>query len=417
MTDLARWCRLGALGAAAAVPVAAAAAVPMSGPLRPLPAIVALLGVLAAWPAWGRRRLPAVAAAAGAVSLAVSVGTGVRLIGDRPGEELAADTWTLVEVVALSALVFLLARAAAGPRWWLAAGVAAAAVPAHLLRFGLGGPNLVSLVGFTSWAVAAGLVAAAGYYLRSLETSRARSVADARRDQRLQLAGDLHDFVAHDVSAMLALAQAGQLVVDHDPARTRDVLGRIERAALQALASMDRTVQVLHDADGPERPAGTGRPADPVDRPPADLRGLAERFAAAGPVPVHLCIDPRIDTPRPGGAVSREVASTAYRVVMEALTNVRRHARLASQVTVSVRLSDDISAGAVTVTVTDDATAARPHRVGPAHGGTRRGGLGLPGLTARVEALGGTLRAGPRPAGGWQLTAVLPLRHPPAARR
>jgi signal transduction histidine kinase len=152
---------------------------------------------------------------------------------------------------------------------------------------------------------------------------------------------------------------------------------------------------------------------------PADLRELAERFAAAGPVAVHLSVDPRIETPPPGGAppggaVPREVASTAYRVVREALTNVRRHAHPASQVAVSVRLTDDPPA--VTVTVTDDATA-RPHRTAAGHGVTRRGGLGLPGLAARVEALGGTLRAGPQPAGGWQVTAVLPLRHAPAARR
>jgi signal transduction histidine kinase len=419
MTDMPRWWRRAALGGAAVVPIAAAAAAPTAGPLRTLPAAVAasgLLGVLAGWPGSSRHRLAVVAAAAGAVSLAVSVGTGVRLIGDRRAEELSADGWTLIEVAALSVLVFLVARAAPGPRWWLAAGAGGVAVPAHLLRFGLGGPSVVSLVGFTSWAVGAALVAGGGYYLRSLETRRARSVLDARRAQRLELAGDLHDFVAHDVSEMLALAQAAQLIIDDDPTRARDALGRIERAALQALASMDRTVQVLHDPDGCGPPADNNR-AGPAEPAPvlADLRGLAERFAAAGPVAVHLALDPRIESPQLGGAVSREVASTAYRVVVEALTNVRRHARLARRVTVGVRVSGDPTA--VTVTITDDAAAATSHRVAATRGGTHRGGVGLPALAARVEALGGTLRAGPQAAGGWQVTAVLPLRPALAPRR
>jgi signal transduction histidine kinase len=89
----------------------------------------------------------------------------------------------------------------------------------------------------------------AGVHLRSVDALRIRAVGDARRAQRLDLARDLHDFVAHDVSGIVAQAQAAQLVTSHDPGAALTALQRIEQAGLNALASMDNTVHMLHDAD------------------------------------------------------------------------------------------------------------------------------------------------------------------------
>jgi signal transduction histidine kinase len=253
----------------------------------------------------------------------------------------------------------------------------------------------MTLVGSAFWGLGVVLAIAVGLYLRSLDDRRARSVAAARRAQRLQLARDLHDYVAHDVSEMLAQAQAGQILAEQDPRQAMAAFRRIEQAALQALASMDRTVRMLHDAD--DSAAGRRTPLPGL----ADLPDLADRFSAGGDATIHLDIDPRLDEP----IVPREVAATAYRVVVEALTNIRRHAPAARTVEVTLRRTRP----GLEITVTDDAgpQATTP---GPAR---RRGGLGLPGLTEGVQALGGSLTAGPRDPRGWRVAAVLPL--PPGA--
>jgi signal transduction histidine kinase len=113
-----------------------------------------------------------------------------------------------------------------------------------------------------------------------------------------------------------------------------------------------------------------------------------------------------------------EVSATVYRIVVEALTNVRRHARDATHVRVTVAREPG---DGVRVEIADDGTAQRPtrRRGGPSDpsrlAGTRRGasgqgGLGLAGLTNRVGALGGTLSTGPTEPTGWQVRAVLPMR-------
>ncbi|MFJ5233148.1 ATP-binding protein [Kitasatospora sp. NPDC088391] len=98
------------------------------------------------------------------------------------------------------------------------------------------------------------------------------------------------------------------------------------------------------------------------------------------------------------------MSSTAYRVVVEALTNVRRHAP-GTDVTVTL----DRSAAALTVEVGNGAPAGRPQQRGE-----RAGGLGLPGLAERVAALGGALTAGPRPGGGWRPNCRSPVAQPPS---
>ncbi|MFC4529879.1 sensor histidine kinase [Sphaerisporangium dianthi] len=395
-------------GAAAAVLVALAgiATAPAYGWSATLPmslTMAAALGVLAAWPYEGRR-IAAVTGGAGIVSLAATA--AVLLLGAAHRVETSATGWVAGESAGLLILVILAVRAAPVRHALIAAGLAGVATPVLLLRFGLGPPTFEALAGFAVWGLSAVLAATVGLYLRSLDDHRARSVRAARQAQRAQLARDLHDFVAHDVSGMLAQAQAGRILARQDPRQAEAAFQRIEQAALQALASMDRTVRMLHDADDLTAGESAGRTPLPAL---ADLRELADRFSVSGAAMVHLDIDARLEDP--DGVVPREVAATAYRIVVEALTNVRRHAEPAGRVEVTVRRTrtvSDLTGHALEVTVTDDA------RTGPAAGqvpGTaaRTGGFGLAGLTERVEALGGELAAGPHAPHGWRVAATMPL--------
>jgi signal transduction histidine kinase len=378
------WRRRAGLCTVGAAVVTGIVTAPVYGPLVTVPAAIAwtaLLGVLV-----DRHRLAVLAGAAGAVSLAATV--GAVLIGASQAPGTAASGWALAESAALMVLTALAVRATPMRLALISAvpaGAAAAVVP---LRFGVG---LMTLVGSLSWALIVVLAVAVGLYLRSLDDRRTRSVDAARRTQRLQLARDLHDFVAHDVSEMLAQAQAGQILAEQDPRQAAAAFRRIEQAALQAMASMDRTVQMLHDTDD----ATPGRTPLPGL---TDLPELADRFSAGGDAAIHLVIDPRLDEP----IVPREVGAAAYRVVVEALTNIRRHAPAARTVEVTLRRTRP----GLEITVTDD---ARPDVTRIPNPARRRGGLGLPGLTEGVQALGGTLTAGPRDPGGWRVAVVLPL--------
>ncbi|MFC7387758.1 sensor histidine kinase [Sphaerisporangium rhizosphaerae] len=409
-----RWRRR--TGAAVAVLVALTGIVtaPAYGPPATLPmslTMAAALGVLAAWPYDGRR-IAAVTGGAGIVSLAATA--GVLLLSGEHRAATSATGWMVGESASLLVLVILVVRAAPARHALIAAGLAGAATPVLLLRFGLGPATTAALAGFAVWGLSAALAATVGLYLRSLDDHRARSVRAARQAQRTQLARDLHDFVAHDVSGMLAQAQAGRILAEQDPQRAVAAFQRIEQAALQALASMDRTVRMLHDADDLAAGESAGRTPLPAL---ADLRDLADRFSGSGTAVVGLDIDARLEDP--DGVLPREVAATAYRIVVEALTNVRRHAATASRVEVTVRrIVGDLTGGALEVTVTDDARTGPPSdnaRTGPASAahvlGTagRGGGFGLAGLTERVEALGGELAAGPHAPHGWRVTATMPL--------
>ncbi|GLW13095.1 hypothetical protein Misp01_82230 [Microtetraspora sp. NBRC 13810] len=162
----------------------------------------------------------------------------------------------------------------------------------------------------------------------------------------------------------------------------RQALDRVEAAGLRAMSMLDRTLDMLHH-DRPLTPAG-------------DLGGIreaAERFSAAGPGQVRLHLDPEVTVPA-------ETATLAYRIMIEGLTNVRRHAPKVSLVDLRVSASGD----ALEVSMTNDGVSGAR--------GDRRGGSGLPGLTALVRAHGGELvsRAVPH---GWSLTARLPLAQSP----
>ena len=220
-----------------------------------------------------------------------------------------------------------------------------------------------------------------GAYFRSMDKLRRETQEEVRQAERLELAREMHDFVAHHVTGMVVLAQAAQ-VTNTDP---KQAFADIEEAGLAALTSMRRMVKMLRNDD-------SGAGVNPLGDL-AQIEDLVDRFNREG-TDTTCFISPEL-----AGNVAPEIAATAHRVVREALTNVRKHARGATRVRVVVAAA---SGQGLEVSVRDDGRAARGRL---AESG---GGMGLLGLGERIEAVGGQLRAQPRPEGGWETAAWLP---------
>ncbi|RSM62229.1 two-component sensor histidine kinase [Actinoplanes sp. ATCC 53533] len=268
----------------------------------------------------------------------------------------------------------------------VAAFVIGASIVVTPLRVSVGSPGEAGV----SYAVSAVLAvlasggAALGGYLRSLDRRREAAIARTRRTERLSMAADLHDFVAHHVTGILVQTQmARALAAGGEPDRLDPVLERIEHAAGEALGAMRRTVGILRSSDA-DHPAAGDLAAVP---------DLVSGFTAAHRIHATLHRDPGVPDTLPP-----EVQAAAYRVIQEALTNVGRHATDATETTIDLRCDD----GHLEVTVHNDGTS----RTRPASG--RSDHYGLIGLTERVSALGGHLHAGPEPTGGWRVAARLP---------
>ncbi|GAA4499498.1 sensor histidine kinase [Actinoallomurus oryzae] len=217
-----------------------------------------------------------------------------------------------------------------------------------------------------------------------------RDHADARRAQavtaeRLRIARELHDVVAHSIGIIALQAGAARRVIDTQPGRARDALGEVETASRETLSGLRRMLGALRQA---EREAGTD--IAPLDEMPglADVDRLAETTTAAG---VRVDVRWRGDR-RP---LPAEVDLSAFRIIQEAVTNVVRHAD-ARSCTVSIDHRD----GALSIEVADR---------GRGHGGTPDTGYGLVGMRERVALLHGDFSAGPAPEGGYRVTAELPL--------
>jgi signal transduction histidine kinase len=317
------------------------------------------------------------------------------LTDDRPAAAL-----TLAEVGVLLVVLVLSARAVRG---WSALSVVPAAVAVGTWVLRVDPPvSPVVLAGCAAWSCVAAGAVAVGRYLGRLEDRREASVAAARAAQRLELAGELHDVVAHDVSEVLALAQAGQVLAAQDPAQgDARTLAVIETAALRALTSLDRSVELLRDGAATSR--APARSDGPARAGLADVSGLCDRYAESTSADVRAGLDPAplLLT------VPRAVGECAYRVVLEALTNVRRHAPEATAVEVEVRVQQD----RLHLRVEDDGgvpTQAAPRRAGS--------GTGLADAEQRVRATGGVLTAGPARR-GWSVRAELPLGAGPSGGR
>jgi signal transduction histidine kinase len=236
------------------------------------------------------------------------------------------------------------------------------------------------------------LAIAAGDVIRSRRVSELRLVETAEQEtlrrvgeERLRIAREIHDVVAHAMTAINVQAGVAAHLLERDPGQAYDALRNIKHTSGAALTDLRSTLEVLRD---PAAAAPLG--------PPAGLGDIAELtggLCSAG-VSVALDVDGAADVPAP-------LQSVAYRIVQEALTNVARHAQ-ASAATVSVRREP----GAITVEVTDDGATGATAPSGDTPGN------GLRGMRERTAALGGSLEAGPRPGGGWRVHAWLPVSDP-----
>ncbi|MEU8274437.1 histidine kinase [Microbispora bryophytorum] len=250
------------------------------------------------------------------------------------------------------------------------------------------------------------------------EELRVRAATQAVTDERLRIARELHDMVAHSIGVIALQAGAARRVIDTQPERARDALGEIETAGRQTLSGLRRMLGGLR---GPEQ----GRTAPPVPLEPASMEPGHPR--PGHPEPGH----PRPGHPEPGhpkpghrepglglAGLDRlaatitqagvrvdvrrsgeprplppEIDVSAYRIVQEAVTNVVRHAG-----TTSCRVSIGYRDDEVRIEVLDDG-----------RGGDAEGGYGLIGMRERVGVLHGTFAAGPRPGGGFRVEARLPV--------
>jgi signal transduction histidine kinase len=236
-----------------------------------------------------------------------------------------------------------------------------------------------------------GLAFASGAVVRSQQKERAQAVERVRSLERERLARDLHDTVAHHVSAILIRAQAGLATAPTSPSAATDALAVIEAEASRTLAEMRTIVGVLR-ADTEAGPEGSGTGAARAPLPTvADLAALVDD-APGGP-PVHLRLGDDLDGLAPA------VSTAIYRMVQESITNARRHARDATRIDVDVTADDT----AVHLSVRDDGV-----RQGGSPDGLGVTGFGIVGMIERADLLGGTCTAGPGRYGGWLVSATLP---------
>jgi signal transduction histidine kinase len=270
-------------------------------------------------------------------------------------------------------------------RRWLARGTLAAAYGAFLWLPPLAGhgsaPSIGFAVGIAAWLLLLATIAEVVRTQRAqgVERRRAREEHSRRRasEERLRIARELHDVLAHNISLINVQAGVALHLLDDDPQQARTALAAIKTASRDTLRELRATLGVLRGVDE-QAPRS---PAPGLDR----LDELLARLGDAG-LRVRLTVT---GTPRP---VPTAVDLAAYRIVQESLTNVHRHAQTdAAHVTVGYH-PDEL--------VLDITDAGR--------GGDAADGNGLSGIRERAAALGGTVAIGPRPEGGFTVCAVLP---------
>ncbi len=218
-----------------------------------------------------------------------------------------------------------------------------------------------------------------GALVRYQASYQANEKEQIKMREREQLARELHDTVAHHVSAIAVRAQAGQVVAATNPQAAIDSLRVVEQEATRALTEMRLMVGTLRE----------GEEADLApQRGIADIERLAQGSGESPPVAVHL-----------SGALDdlpASVGAAIYRLTQESITNAVRHSRHATRIDVKI----DGDAELVHVTVSDDGDPIPMGRSSP--------GYGIVGMSERAALLGGTLTAGPGPGKGWVVEAVLP---------
>jgi signal transduction histidine kinase len=237
---------------------------------------------------------------------------------------------------------------------------------------------LALLAGLITLLSAAELIRARNQRATAISHRQQEEMRRHASEERLAIARDLHDVVAHNISVINVQANTALHLMDRQPERAREALTAIHEVSRQALGELRSVLGVLRadDAGAPLVPTpGLDRLSELAAH--ARTAGIAVRLVAEG-------------ASRP---VPASVDAAAYRIVQEALTNTVRHSG-GSTATIHLRYDTD----AVTIEVDDDGPAVHP----------AGDGNGVAGMTERARALGGTLDAGPRPGGGFRVLARLP---------
>jgi signal transduction histidine kinase len=347
------------------------------------------LALALAVPVAFRRKYPA-----GAYYTAVAAG----------GLQVALDLRPAVTDVAI--LILLYTLAAYTPRrtsvWGLAVCLAGSAVGVlrwislinhSLLEWLTAGAMLFAGPALLAWVLGDSMRYRRAYYASledraaRLERERDAQAKVAAAAERARIARELHDVIAHNVSVMVVQADGASYALGTDPARAREALAAISATGRQALAEMRRLLGVLRrEEDG----GSSGRAPQPGI---GELGELLDQARTAG-LPVSFAVegDPQ---PLPGG-----VALAAYRIVQESLTNTRKHAGPVASAAVLLRYSPDT----LVLTISDDGSGGPGGAALPS-----AAGHGLTGMRERVAVYGGSVTAGPRAGGGFEVVATLPL--------
>ncbi|MGW4059012.1 sensor histidine kinase [Amycolatopsis sp. NPDC004747] len=314
----------------------------------------------------------------------------------RSGDYQMTGGVPVAQVIAGMGVVVNLTRARGLSQSWPRIGVLSAvvALAAILNSDGSRGlqadPQVLSVLAFAA-TMMLGISIAIGLMLRSRDAERVTAVqsavSEAQTAERMALARELHDIVAHHVTGIVVQAQAARMMAEKNPQIAVDAMGRIENAGVEALAAMRRLVRSMRG----DAPSGASEFSEQATTDlGADLRKLVESANHGVTMSMHLDLPP--DLPH-------EVGRSALRLVQESLTNVGKHAADATEAFVVAEVQGE----ELHLRVTDDGreTTRRPA------GGS--GGYGLVGMRERVALLKGRLSAGRDPDGGWRVEAWLPL--------
>ncbi|MEU6661460.1 sensor histidine kinase [Streptomyces sp. NPDC046821] len=265
-------------------------------------------------------------------------------------------------------------------------------------------------LGIFAWT---GMAAAAGDAVRSrrafvdairerAERAERTREEEARRrvaEERLRIARDLHDVVAHHIALVNVQAGVAAHVMDKRPDQAKEALAHVREASRSALGELRATVGLLRQSGDPEAPT---EPAPGL----GCLEDLVATFRNAG-LPVEVACAERAT------GLPAAVDLAAYRIIQEALTNVRKHAGADARAEVSVILVGPN----IEVTVLDNGPGTEDGRPGAGQPVPDSGGHGLLGMRERVAAVGGSCTAGPRYGGGFRVHAILPVQaHATAGR-
>ncbi|MBH5335704.1 sensor histidine kinase [Streptomyces pactum] len=305
-------------------------------------------------------------------------------------------------------LVIIYTCAADGARWASRVGLAGGLCAASIAALRWPGVGMTSWEHFIStvfgtipfvlaWVLGDSIRTRRAYYAQleeraaRLEKEREERAKMAVTAERARIARELHDVVAHNVSVMVVQADGAAYVLDAAPDQAKQALETISSTGRQALAEMRRLLGVLRTGE----PSGD---SDYVPQPDVEqIDDLVEQVRGAG-LPVDFKIE---GSPRP---LPSGVELTAYRIVQEALTNTRKHGGPDVGASVRITYFDD----GLGLLVEDDGRGAKREMY--EDGGADGQGHGLIGMRERVGMVGGTLDAGPRPGGGFRISALLPLK-------